>query len=141
MRDVQQWMKSVEDRLHRLDRRIKSSGPRLPDTGWINMPLANGWANYGGAFQIAQYGRFDGEVKFRGLIQGASRTSAIFFNAPAGFRHSGGDQLWSCNSDTTITRIDTRGPTGSPGTAGDMFLQTGGVAYVSLSQISYPAEA
>lgn len=142
MRDVRQWMKSVEDRLSNLDRRLKSGGPRFPDTGWLDLPLINGWTNYGGVYQIAQYGRFGGEVRFRGLIVGTSRTATAFFIAPAGFRHSGGDQVWGApsNSAGLMSRIDTKG-TSSSGTVGTMSWVTGETTFISLSGISYPAEA
>lgn len=113
------------------------------DTPWTNLPLLNGWANYGGIYQPAQYCRRGGEVHFRGLIVGTARTNPVFAIMDPGFRHTGLDQIWDCSSNDGpggVTRIDTRG-TGGGATHGAMFWLAGGVGFVSLAQISYIADA
>jgi hypothetical protein len=52
---------------------------------WKALPLSNGWANVGGAFQVAQYRAMpDGTVMCQGSITGGASTT--FATLPAGYR-------------------------------------------------------
>jgi hypothetical protein len=107
----------------------------LPDTPWVALPLINGWTNYGSGYTVAQYRRLRGVVYLRGLVVGTARTQGHLATLPAGFRHTGGTQLWWVSADPSGSRVDTQDP-------GYVVWSAGGTtAYVSLSGISYPAEA
>lgn len=59
----------------------------LADTGWINLPLANGWGTWdAGAWGVPQYRRKDGWVTFRGLISSTAATTDVMATLPVGFR-------------------------------------------------------
>lgn len=108
----------------------------MVDTAWIPLPLLNGWRNYnvfGGSWEPAAYRRLNGEVIFRGLIEGSIRTANHFATVGAGFQHGGGVQIWAVGSDTSTSRVDTA-------SNGTLTLAGGGTTYVSLAQIRYPAD-
>lgn len=112
------------------------SAPGYADTAWTDISLANGWVNYSpptSGFTVAQYRRLNGVVHLRGLISGNSRTSDLIWTAPVGFRHGKFSALWAQCSDTGTTRIDTD-------SAGNVMRNGGGVGFISLNGISYPAD-
>lgn len=53
---------------------------------WTAPSLVNGWANYGGGFQAARYGRLAGIVYIEGLLNTSSQTNQVCFTLPAGYR-------------------------------------------------------
>jgi hypothetical protein len=53
---------------------------------WTNASLQNGWANYGGGWEAAQYRMTcDGTVMLRGLVTGGTHGATIF-TLPIGYR-------------------------------------------------------
>jgi len=64
-----------------------SNGSNANDTGWITLPLTNGWTNFGGAYGTPQYRRVSNQVFFRGLIRdGLDGVANPFATMPVGFR-------------------------------------------------------
>lgn len=57
----------------------------LDPTAWTAPAFLNGWANIGGAFQVAQYRRVGDVVELRGVIAGGTIGLACF-QLPVGFR-------------------------------------------------------
>jgi hypothetical protein len=51
---------------------------KLEGTSWTNLSLINGWANYGGGRQVAQYRQVGDEVQFRGTIKHAGNITVAF---------------------------------------------------------------
>lgn len=111
MRDFETWIKSVEDRLKNHDRRIKSSGPRLPDTNWANVTLLNNWGLYAGtgsSWGPLAYRRFNGLVHIRGLLtKTVGGTAEAVGVLPVGFR-PGVTMLCSVRSAGGETRLDVQ---------------------------------
>ena len=70
------------------------------DTPWADMPMVNGWGNYGAPWETGMYRRVGGVVYMRGLIRtgGAQATQAVIFNLPVGFRPNS-DQHIGANSN------------------------------------------
>jgi hypothetical protein len=105
----------------------------LEDTDWTDFTFEGGWANYGAPYQGAQYRRKDGWTIFRGLVVDTLGGGGVITTVPPGFRHGGGVQLHACVSNTGTTRVDSNA-------AGQVFWSTGGIGFVSLAQIKWPAE-
>ena len=141
MRDVAQWMKSVEDRFANLDRRIKTIGSRFPDTDWLvvgsgvggapNFRATSGWVNYGGGFTVARFRRLNGMVITQGLVASGSGT---IFTYPAGFLPLGGTLIFDAHAGGAEGRVDVD-------LAGNLTLVGGANSYVSLGNVIFPAEA
>ncbi len=103
-----------------------SSGP------WIAPTLLNSWVNFGGAFAAAGYYRDPlGIVRLKGLVNGGVAGS-IIFNLPVGYRPAA-QHIFAVIANNAIGRVDVR--------TGDVFFDTGSSAFVSLSGISFRAEA
>lgn len=54
-------------------------------TPWTAVTFQNGWINYGGAYQTAQYRKVGDEVQVRGTIKSGTQMT-VAFTLPAGFR-------------------------------------------------------
>lgn len=106
------------------------------DTGWIALPLLNGWSNFPGAYAPAGYRRVNGVVYLRGEIRGGSLTpgAAMVGPLPVGFRpafynvYSG----WS-NGQAKPIEIGPAGQVVIGDTPPSPFR-------FSLAQISFPAD-
>lgn len=83
------------------------------DTGWIDLPLQNGWTNYGGQWETAQYRRVNGIVYLKGLIKpGTTTTQTVIATLPAGFRPKDDSHIDMANSADTMGRINIWSSTG-----------------------------
>jgi hypothetical protein len=58
----------------------------IQPTVWTNLPLINGWVNWGSGVQNAQYRRIGDIVYIRGGIKGPGTASNVWSSLPAGFR-------------------------------------------------------
>lgn len=59
----------------------------IGDTGWVELPMSNGWVNFGGAYGNARYRRVNGIVYLTGLVKSGTTTPGTTIGAlPAGFR-------------------------------------------------------
>ncbi len=57
----------------------------ITPTAWTNLTFQNGWSNYSGSFQSAQYRKVGDVVEMRGVVKGTTWGTAIC-TLPAGFR-------------------------------------------------------
>lgn len=64
---------------------IESGLVALNPTAWTAVTFQNGWSNFGGGYQAAQYRKIGDVVQVRGLIKSGTVGSAAF-TLPAGFR-------------------------------------------------------
>jgi hypothetical protein len=69
-----------------------ATGPQGPagadaptPTAWTAPTFSNGWINFGGAYNVAQYRKIGDIVYLRGMIKSGSIASAAF-TLPSGFR-------------------------------------------------------
>lgn len=99
---------------------------------WRGLPYATGWSNYGGIWEIGQYKREDGDVKFQGVAAGGSGTIA---NLPAGYR-PGGTHLFVCRARTGYAHVAVNA-------AGQVLLEAlrdgASTASISFSQVGFQA--
>lgn len=58
------------------------------DSGWVALPLSNGWVNFGGGiYSDAQYRKLNGVVFVKGLVKSGTTSAGITLGTlPAGFR-------------------------------------------------------
>lgn len=129
------------------------------DSGWIaledGVSLAQGWYAYGSGFVAPAYRKRRGVVHLRGMVKATSLPEAFpwIFTLPAGYRPGGihifvgAGQLNPAqygNSGPTVTDVGIRIQIGSDGKvtpAQGVFSNAGVVSWVSLSGISFPADA
>jgi hypothetical protein len=117
------------------------------DTGWVGMSLLTGWANYGSGFTGAAYRVRRGIVHLRGMVKasGIPEHALDIAALPAGARNgtleifTGAGQIAGAGLTDIGIRIEINNgvirPTGLATSGG------GAVAWISLSGISYPADA
>lgn len=122
-------------------------------TGWTAVTFQNSWANYGGAFQTAQYRRVGDIVELRGLVRNGTAGTSIF-TLPAGFRPPA-TQIFAAVHDVPVTWATGAASAGTAHThsqarptaaamridvAADgtvTHYSTQGTGYVDLSQIRF----
>jgi len=75
------WGIPITDEVNRL---TTLTGGNVP-TAWTPLTLLNGWLNYGGSYDIAQYRKIGDIVQIRGVINSGTIGSPAF-NLPSGFR-------------------------------------------------------
>lgn len=112
-------------------------GPYIEDTGWTAGPtLQNGWIQYAG-WETFAYRRKNGIVYLKGLLQAGTVTSGtLLFTLPAGYRCGVGG--------TTHTQVASGSSTGGAiniGSTGDVLCNYGISGWVSLNNVSFPADA
>ncbi len=98
---------------------------------WTDLPFENGWANFGGEFQVGQY-RLDasGIVHLRGLVKlGAGMAPSTIATLPVNFRPTK-TELFGVNASGAFGRIDIQPP-------GSIVLIGGAGGYVQLGGISF----
>lgn len=100
------------------------------DTDWINATLNVGWENYGGGFTVARYRRLSGIVYLQGLVRFGS---GVIFQLQDGFKPSGGTLIFDVDDAGSNSRIDVD-------SNGNVTFNSGNNAYVSLTQIQFPAD-
>lgn len=91
----------------------------------------NGWANFGGAFQVARYRKINGVVYVQGLIAGGTLPSDAF-QLPAGFRPSA-TLMFDSNSNGAAGRLEI--------TAAGVVTPTSGSNIWFSICLSFPADA
>jgi hypothetical protein len=93
-----------------LQRAAQSVLDAINNLTWNNLTLINGWTNFGGAFQTAQYALdILGFVHLRGLITNVAGQAANIScaNLPAGFRPLLQQLFWSTQgAAATGARVD-----------------------------------
>lgn len=104
------------------------------DSGWVNLPYANGWRDYGGSWEPGRYRKLNGVVYLQGLISSGTVTSqTTMATVPAGFRPAG-DKHYPVASAAAYGQInvfaDGRITTNAP-------LSN---AWVSLANVSWIAD-
>jgi len=98
---------------------------------WTTPTLSGTWANFGGAFAGAAYGKTaEGLVVLRGLIKSGTIGTAAF-TLPTGFRPAA-DKRFGVISNGAAGRVDIS-------TAGVVTPSTGNNAYVTLNDIRFAA--
>lgn len=75
------WGIPITDEVNRLTTDLASTKP----TVWTAVTFTNGWANFGGGYQTAQYRKIGDMVYVRGTISGGAVATSPF-TLPAGFR-------------------------------------------------------
>jgi hypothetical protein len=132
------------------------------DTGWTAPALTAGWSNYSGSFASVGYRRFRGVTYLRGLIKRTTGTATTLFTLPAGFRPAQNGLFPGIAALSAVPVTDNGQPYATASfdlagvavridinSSGVVGLNqpyavdgwgTGGVPYLSLSGISFPAE-
>lgn len=118
-------------------RAIKVDNTPFCDTGWISLPLANGWVDYGSPYPPAAFRKIGGIVYVRGLLKNGTVTNnTVMANLPAGFRPAF-DQFNPAQVATpgsTFARIDTTA-------LGEIMGRIGLVAgWTAIALAPFPAE-
>lgn len=93
------------------DALTRGSLPVAPDSGWINLPLLNGWTSASG--RTVQYRKIAGIVYMRGRAIGTASSSTTMGTLPAGYR-PGQNGRWltisaSGGSAVAVTNVNTTG--------------------------------
>lgn len=85
---------------------------RLNAGAWITPTLLNGWTNFGGAEQVAQYRKnADGTVSVRGVLANGAANTACF-TLPTGFRPAAVERFpgYAASATTSVsTAVTTTG--------------------------------
>lgn len=131
-----------------LDARLDVAEASLAaDTGWVGLTLNSGWQNYGSGFAGAAYRVRRGVVHLRGMVKatGIPEHDPVIAQLPAGARNgtlelfTGQSQLVSSGLSDLGVRIEINNGSIKPSpqaTSGG-----GAVSWVSLSGITFPADA
>lgn len=104
------------------------------DTGWITLPLLNGWVSYDSTYGPPRYRRRNGTVYVQGLAKNGS-VGSIMATLPAGFRPSMPKLLFTATAGepSSHARVDVES-TGN-------IIHTGSQnGWFSLSAIIFPAD-
>lgn len=120
------------------------------DTGWIAATLATGWTAYGGGFATPAYRKVRGLIHLRGMVKatGTPEHTLHIFTLPAGYRpgaleiFAGVGQLTDPSPSLTDVGIRIEISSGGAVTPTVQATTSGGaVAWISLSGITFPADA
>lgn len=89
---------------------VKADNTPFSDSGWIPLPLANSWVDYGAPYPPPAFRKIAGVVYVRGLLKNGTVTNnTVMATLPAGFR-PGYDQInpgQMVTPGTGVARIDT----------------------------------
>jgi hypothetical protein len=115
---------------------VAYGGNPAADTGWINMPLANGWGTWdAGGWGVPQYRRKDGWVSFRGLISSMTATTDTMATLPVGFRPADyGNNMFVASYDTGTRNVNI-----TSGGSIHAYSPGRGASYWSLMPVTYLA--
>lgn len=96
---------------------------------WTAPTLLNSWANFGGAFQVAQYRKVGDMVQLRGLIRLGTVTNTAF-TLPTGFRPPA-DLLFISQDNNQAGRIDIIASSGNviPQAVDNTFQSLNGIQF------------
>jgi len=86
------------------------------DATWKPLTLLNGWINYGGGYNNAEYRKTrSGVVILRGLIKSGTATTGTHIGIlPKGYRPIGGKELFTINKNPNVKgRVDVRSDDGT----------------------------
>lgn len=146
--DATRTLAGVEQRVSALERNDAEIDPL--EGVWQTPTLTNSWTAFGGSFAPPRYMRKNGIVYLKGMIASGAIGSTAF-TLPTGFRPAEDGLFSSINSAVTsnnastgtahthnVVAIATRLRVNAAGT---VVPETGANAYVSLSGISFVAEA
>lgn len=91
----------------------------------------NGWTNYGGSWETAGFMRRGGVVYLRGLIKSGA-TAVPIFTLPAGYRPSSDKHIATAgNAAFALINVFATGV---------VYLNVGSNAWLTLADVSFPAE-
>ena len=90
----------------------------------------NSWVNYAGGFDTVFFYKDNmSRCWLQGMIKSGSVPSTVF-TLPIGYRPLGGQQIFNVISNGALGRVDVL-------PSGDVYVNTGNAAYVSLAGISF----
>ena len=68
--------------------KVDNTDPRLADSGWIALPFAPGWGNYGPPFRAGRYRKISDIVYLEGLVKRNSGSTTLIATLPVSYRPS-----------------------------------------------------
>jgi len=114
---------AAEARLTAAEDRLVALEATIADPDWIDLPLLNGWVDYGSIYSRPRFRKYDdGTVEIRGLVK--SGTASDVAQLPAGYR-PGQDLIFATTTSPSVyCRLDVKssGELRLPGSYDNGFL-------------------
>lgn len=66
-----QFFNELQDEVISSEKRVTKIETDISDTGWIDIPLKNGWKEYSATYNKPQYRKLGNQVFLKGMLNGA----------------------------------------------------------------------
>ena len=125
---------NITKKIEIIDNSIKSLSQGVKDTGWIDLPLTEGWS-YRQESDKPQLRKIGAVVYLRGVLLATSEALGVITTIPEGYRPLGSDNRFLCAlNQTELANIQVN----DKGIISDIQKKGASRTFLNLNSISFP---